>query len=289
MLRVLFLFLFMTISASSKAAEGGGSQYLPGFYGDFGMATTPAAGTYMSNFFGYNWAENKDAESSLLFELPGVLHITESKILGANYWFGFFPYALHTTYTDKATGKEYGRGGAGDMYGVPAILSWKFDDLSIMTFEGIVPPTGAYSKDRILNAGRNSWTFDSNVGVTWSPDNGKYDLSLMFGYMVNTKNNATDYRSGDEVHIDWNVGYFLTDALGIGVGGSYYRQVTPDTGLGVPLNTVEGEASTIGPVITYTMKMGEKDVSFSAKWLHEYDVNNHIPGDYVILRTVFGF
>lgn len=276
----------------SNAAEYGSSQYLPGFYGDFGMGMAPESGTYLSNFFGYNWAENGTDESSLLFELPGVLHFSETKILGGNYAAGFFPYVLRNTYTtvdSNGIKRDLERAGAGDMYGVPILLSWKWEELSFLAFEGIVVPTGAYDKDRLLNAGRNSWTFDQNFSVTWSPDDGKYDLSMTFGYMVNTENTATQYRTGDEVHIDYNVGYFITPALGVGVTGSYYRQVTPDSGLGVPADAIEGEYSSIGPVVSYTLKMGDRDVSFSAKWLHEYDVNNHIPGDYAILRTVLKF
>ncbi len=101
------------------------------------------------------------------------------------------------------------RGGAGDMYGVPISLSWQWKELSFVAFEGIVVPTGAYDKDRLLNAGRNSWTFDNNFGVTWNPDDGKYDFSMMFGYMVNTENNATKYRTGDEVHVDYSAGYYI--------------------------------------------------------------------------------
>ena len=278
-------------SITANAAEYGSSQYLPGFYGDFGMATTPASGTYLSNFLGYNWAENKTDEATLLFELPGVMHVSETKILGGTYSAGFFPYVLRNTYTTKNDGikREMERGGAGDMYGVPISLAWQWKELSFVAFEGIVVPTGAYDKDRLLNAGRNSWTFDNNFGVTWNPDDGKYDFSMMFGYMVNTENNATKYRTGDEIHVDYSAGYYVLPSLGIGVTGSYYRQVTADSGAGVPADTINGEYSSIGPVITYTVKMGERDVSFSAKWLHEYDVNNHIAGDYAILRTGLKF
>ena len=276
---------------AGNAAEYGSSQYLPGFYGDFGMATTPASGTYLSNFLGYNWAENKTDEATLLFELPGVMHVSETKILGGTYSAGFFPYVLRNAYTTKNDGikREMERGGAGDMYGVPISLSWQWKELSFVAFEGIVVPTGAYDKDRLLNAGRNSWTFDNNVGVTWNPDDGKYDFSMMFGHMVNTENNATKYRTGDEVHVDYSAGYYILPSLGIGVTGSYYRQVTADSGTGVPADTINGEYSSIGPVVTYTVKMGDRDVSFSAKWLHEYDVNNHIAGDYAILRTGLKF
>ena len=289
---------FITFLASSSivsAAEYGSSQYLPGFYGDFGMGMSGASGTYLSNFFGYNWAENKTDDNSLLFELPGVMHVSETKMLGGTYSAGFFPYVLRSTYSTKNDGikQEMERGGAGDMYGVPILLSWQFGEVSFLAFEGIVVPTGAYDKDRLLNAGRNSWTFDNNFSATWSPDDGKYDLSLTFGYMVNTENKATNYHTGDEVHVDYSVGYYILPSLGLGVTGSYYRQVTPDSGKGIggihPADTIQGEYSSIGPVLTYTVKMGDRDISFSAKWLHEYDVNNHIAGDYAILRTGFKF
>ncbi|MEI6745958.1 MAG: transporter [Methylococcaceae bacterium] len=282
---------FFSFSTPIMAAEGGSSQYLPGFYGDFGMATTPAAGNYLSNFFGYNWAGNDDNGSSLLFELPGLMRVTEQKVLGGTYSFGFYPYALHTTYntTNNGVKKESARGGAGDMYAVPILLSWQWKELSFAAFEGIVVPTGAYDKNRDLNAGRNTWTFDNNFSMTWLPNDGEYDFSMTFGYMVNTENAATHYKTGDEVHLDYSAGYYLTSALGVGVTGSYYRQVKNDSGLGVPENAISGEYSSIGPVINYTVKMGERDVNFSAKWLHEYNVNNHIAGDYAILRTSLQF
>ena len=57
--KILLKTTFITFLASSSivsAAEYGSSQYLPGFYGDFGMGMSGASGTYLSNFFGYNWA-----------------------------------------------------------------------------------------------------------------------------------------------------------------------------------------------------------------------------------------
>jgi hypothetical protein len=36
-------------------------------------------------------------------------------------------------------------------------------------------------------------------------------------------------------------------------------------------------------------KLFDHDVMFSIKWLHKYHVNNHIAGDYVIMRTIFAF
>lgn len=276
----------------SLAAENGGSSYMPGFYGDFAMANTPAPGNYLNNFAGYFTAEENGNGADLLFELPGVMRVTDTKIAGGNYWAGFFPYVLHTGFSSTAPdGKKDrdSRGGAGDMYALPAALSWQWQDVSILAFEGIVLPTGSYDKNRALNAGRNYWTFDSNLSLTWQPKDTGLDLSITLGYMVNTENPATQYRTGDELHIDYFGGYYIAPHLGVGVTGSYYRQVTPDTGKGVPAGLALAEYSSIGPALMYTAKLGGKDVTFSAKWLHEYDVNNHVPGDYFIMRTVLGF
>lgn len=275
-----------------EAAENGGSSYLPGFYGDFGMAVAPAPGNYLSNFMGYDTAGDDGNGSNLLFELPGVVRVTDTKIAGGNYCVGFFPYVLHTdsvsTTNDGGKNRD-SRGGAGDMYALPIALSWQWRDVSILAFEGIVLPTGSYDKNRNLNSGRNYWTSDSNFAVTWQPEDTPYDLSMVLGYMVNSENDATHYRTGDELHFDYLAGYYVTPRLGVGVAGSYYRQVTPDTGSGVPSGLPLAEYSSIGPALMYTAKFGDKDVTFSVKWLHEYDVNNHIAGDYAILRTILKF
>ncbi len=277
---------------SVKAAENGGSSYLPGFYGDFGMAITPGPGNYVNNFFGYNTAGNDAAGSNLLFELPGLIRITDTKIIGGNYWFGFFPYVLHTESSnarpDGSINRD-ARGGAGDMYALPLAITWRWEEFSLLAFEGIVLPTGSYEKNRSLNAGRNYWTMDTNVSMTWLPKNTSWDFSVTLGYMVNTENPATQYRTGDELHFDYLVGYYFLPHFGAGVTGSYYKQITADTGNGVPAGLALAEYSSIGPALMYNIKIAEKEVSFSAKWLHEFDVNNHIAGDYAILRTVFQF
>ena len=290
-----YLLLYTAIllfTSAVNAAEGGGSSYMPGFYGDFGMAVAPEPGNYLSNFMGYNTVGNDANGSNLLFELPGIIRVTDTKIAGGNYWVGFFPYVLHTdSVSTQANGTKTraDRGGAGDMYALPIALSWQWRELSILAFEGVVLPTGSYEKTRSLNSGRNYWTSDTNLGLTWLPKGTNFDLSMVLGYMVNTENSATQYRTGDELHLDFMGGYYITPQLGVGIAGSYYRQITPDTGNGVPAGIPLAEYSSIGPALMYTVKLGEKDVTFSAKWLHEYDVNNHIPGDYAILRTILKF
>lgn len=281
---------FILTTSFAQATEGYVSRYLPSFYGDFGMGITAASGYYLDNYLGYRNTDSAGLGYNLGFELPGIVVVTDTKIATGKYTFAFYPTALYHELKVPNTGATLNtaRGGAGDMYAVPIKLSWDWETVSFGIFSGIVIPTGTYEKSSPLNAGRNYWTFDNNAVFTWHPAGG-YQLSLDFGYMVNTENKATHYRTGDEMHLNYLVGYALNDSVNIGVLGSYYRQLLPDTGSGVGTSGNMGEASTIGPVASYTVKLGERHVFFSLKWLHEYNVRNRDPSDYVMLRTAFKF
>jgi len=274
------------------ASENNNSNYVPGFYGDFGMALKQESGWYLDNFaMGYT-AVDAGVGSNSVMELPGIGYATDAKIAGGSYALSIYPgvvYAENNYALNGGSKKQSSRVGAGDIYAIPVQLSWQFGDVSVLAFEGIAIPVGSYWKNRELSAGLNHWTFDSNISVTWQPDDGNYELSLNFGHMVNTENTSTHYRTGHELHLDYMAGYYVTEKLGVGVTGSYYKQITPDSGSGITAGAIQGVGGSIGPVLTYTVKLDGKDVNFSAKWLHEYDVNNHTPGDYAIVRTTLSF
>ena len=48
----LVTFLLLCFPLELKATESGGSNYLPGFYGDFMMAVMPEQGFFFNNFRG---------------------------------------------------------------------------------------------------------------------------------------------------------------------------------------------------------------------------------------------
>ncbi len=282
----------ITVALPAHASENNASNYVPGFYGDFGMALSQKPGWYLDNFaMGYTTV-NTEVGSNSVLEMPGIGYAAETKIVGGNYALSIYPAAVYAenNYTVKAAPqKQSARVGAGDIYAIPVQLSWQVGAVSVLIFEGLSIPVSSYQQNRDLNPGLNHWTFDSNLSMTWQPDDGTYDVSLNIGHMANTENTATHYRSGDELHLDYMVGYYLTEALGAGITGSYYKQITADSGSGIIGNPLQGVGSSIGPVMTYTIKLYNKDVSFSAKWLHEYNVNNHTPGDYAIVRTTLNF
>lgn len=278
-----FALLCCLSSFGTYATEGGGSNYLPGFYGDFGMADFPKQGTYFYNFFAAY--QDTASQSGTLLEMPGVIHVSGMEFLGGRYITAVFPGLLASK--DSSGGGHYDRVGLGDFYFIPGGLNWEFGDLKLFLFEGIVAPTGRYEVGD-FNTGRNYWTFDHNLLMTWKlPANN--ELSVSFGYMNNLKNQATGYRSGDEFHFDYMLGHYFGEQFGLGVVGSHYRQVTADAAPFGSALMQPGEASSIGPVVTYIPKINGKEIAVSLKWMREFNVSGRLPQEYLICKVFVEF
>ena len=58
----------------------------------------------------------------------------------------------------------------------------------------------------MLNLGRNYYSLDIPVTYTYFNPKSGIDISLTAGLMVNWRNPDTDYRTGNEFHVDWLVG-----------------------------------------------------------------------------------
>ncbi len=271
--------LLVFASMPLKASESSGSNYLPGFYGDFMMAVMPEKGTFFNSFF--TAYQDGNGQTGTLLEMPGILHATGQKLLGGNFIVGLYPGLLATQDHNND------RFGLGDAYLIPVALSWQWGNLTALAFEGIVAPTGYYKKGA-LNAGRNVWTFDHILSLTWQLP-AHNELSMTVGYMNNLKNPATDYYSGDEFHFDYLLGHYFKPEFGIGITGSHYRQTTADHAPTNVLISEYNEASSIGPVVMFSPHFAGRDVTLSLKWLHEFNVHSRAAQDYLIWRLFIPF
>lgn len=280
LLSVLCLWIGLAwYTPADLAGENGGTNYLPGFYGDFGMAVMPERGTFLNNFMAAT--VDRAGEYPAGFEMPGILHVTDQRLLGGRYLVGFYP-ALAGLGDPKT-----GRFGLADSYVIPAALNWRWGRLTALAYEGIVVPTGRYRKGE-LNAGRNLWTFDHILSLTYALPY-HWEVSATFGYMNNLRNPATHYQSGDEFHFDYLVGYYLRPEVGLGITGSWFRQTTADRAPAGAEAAAFGEAATIGPVLMVAPRLGGREVTLSLKWLHEFNVSGRPPGDYWVWRAFMAF
>lgn len=193
------------------------------------------------------------------------------------------------------------RGGLGDISVTP-LLNWKKCDFNFSLGCNIFVPIGSYSADRIINLGRNYWSFDPTFAFTWLHPKRGHEISFVTGVMFNTENTATDYSSGNEFHVDFNVAQHFSKRFAVGVLGYYYHQLTDDTGPlvdranavlpSIGLNGIggfRGEAFGLGLGVAYTARIGCKDVTFILKGMEDLHSKSRFDNTMFMFSFALGF
>jgi len=295
----LILTVAVLFTPTSEAAEGGYSNYIPGSYGDFGMALEPPGKLTLRNDFYYYGADVSRSVRSGLAEVGAdleffmsfttLLYKPEVEILGGQYAYGVFVPLVALDIESSISGAGMTRrsdddtAGLGDIAWIPVMLFWNSGNLHASLAEFIVSPTGDYDVDNAINDGLNYWSFDSNIALTCLNEETGQDYSFNLGHIYNTENDDTDYQTGQEIHLDVVANQFLSETFAVGVHGFYLKQITGDDGSGAILGDFEAEAMGVGPALMWGTAIGEQDVTFIAKWLAEFDVENRLEGDHVYL------
>ena len=293
-LLVLMLLIGATIFSSTVlATEGGGGAY-PNGAEDFMVGALPPPGTYFLNYLEYYRATSfRDKDGDRLmpkFELDVVadvfrlIHVTKYKIFGASWAMHVFVPIVHME-LEASMGKDHTTG-LGDIIVDPFILGWHFKNFHLITGADIYIPSGNYNKRRLTNTGRNYWTFEPIVALTYLSDNG-IELSGKFMYDINLENPATDYKSGQEFHFDYTAGYHLNKCLALGAGGYYYQQTTNDEVDGDKVGTdgFKGRTVGLGPMASYNYK----NMFFTLKWQKEFEVENRPQGNNFWFKFMYAF
>lgn len=283
--------LLLTVHPAD-ATEGGGGAY-PNGAEDFMSGAVPPPGTYFINYFTH-YSADKLADNNGNKILPGFklratadvlrfIHVTDKQILGASWAMHLFLPLVNLDVTLPWAGKS--KNGIGDIIIDPFILAWHGKNWHAATGLDIFIPTGGYDKNDPVNpgVGRNYWTFEPIVAATYVTDNG-YEVSAKFMYDFNSRNNETNYQSGNEFHVDYALGKQI-DKFTFGAAGYYYQQVTDDALKGVTVTDRKGSAVAIGPALKYDYK----NMSFSLKYLFEAEACNRPQGDNLWFKFVYAF
>ncbi len=278
------------------ATEGGGGAY-PNGTEDFMAGALPPPGTYFKNYLTYYTASKfkdnngndliPDFKLKVAADVLRFIHVTDYKILGANWAVhAFIPLVYQDVKNPPPPFKDDDRFGLGDIIVDPIILGWHSRNLHVTAGLDIYIPTGSYNKDRAANTGRNYWTFEPVLGVTYLSDGG-FELSAKFMYDYNTENDDTKYQSGQEFHFDYLIGYHIDKQWTVGLNGYCYFQVTEDelNGNKVGSDGFEGRVFALGPAVQY----GYKNMSFTAKWQPEFEARNKPEGNKFWFNFVYAF
>ncbi|RUP07904.1 MAG: hypothetical protein EKK38_17305 [Hyphomicrobium sp.] len=279
----------------ARAAEGGLTNYVPGYYGDFAVAVAPQKGLYVyGTAYSYQAklkgpAVPDTVSASAMLYLGGFQYVTDYKFLGATYAFGSY-----TTFLDANTGAkappfdlDASVSNRGDTSISPLVLYWAFGNFYVSAYQSIIMPTGAYRDGAALNSSRNYFSFDSVVAMTWLDQKQGYEISLVPGIMFNTENPSTHYRTGNEFHLDGMLNKYFSQSFAVGLHGYFYSQFTDDSGAGAP--DIQSSSAGIGPALLWNTTSIGVPGKIVGKWLHEIDATNRFQGDILSVTAALKF
>lgn len=289
-----------TLSFGTLADEGGVSFWLPGNFGSFGAAPSDP-GWALGVIYYHGFADAKgaktftrggritaglDATSDFVFLLPTYTFATPVaggqaaiSVAGA---FGRVKAGVDATLTSAGGATVRGsetdsRTGVSDLYPT-ATLKWARGVHYYMAYGAAGVPVGIYDAGRLANLGLNHWALDAGVGYTYFNEKSGNELSAVLGFTYNFENDDTDYRNGNDLHLDWAASHFFSPTFHAGVVGYFYKQVTGDSGAGATLGDFKSRVSGFGPQAGAFFKVGEQKWYANLKGYYEFEAQNRPKG-----------
>jgi hypothetical protein len=290
----------------AHATEGGASHYVPGTYNDFAAGVFGQSGLYFRNdFFAYHGEISKapiggrlfnDVDQRVWMNSLKFSLLTDWGFIGARYGATFtlpimlYGFAEGFLELEGQRRDQDDRTGIGDLYVAPIQLNWHWADHHLTFSQGVYLPTGSYDRHRVINLGRNYWSFDSNLTYTWLSQTRGHEVTFNAGYLLNTRNTASDYRSGNEFHVDFLFAQHFTSHFAVGVPGYWYKQVTGDDADMLDqlnLGSFRGEAAGLGLALLFKPAVAGKDVNVVLKWVHDIHARRRFEGSEIMLSVAF--
>lgn len=291
------------------AGEGGGSHYVPGTQNEFLLGVFGPAGFYLRNdtwYYDYdvgahvrNGSAVGSAKQTVLLNTTKLSYLTDAEILGARYGASVaLTYVLDADISGSVTSGPFGfdKGtsisGFSDAYIAPLLLNWAEGNQHFTFKLAAYAPTGTFDDSKALNTSRNYWTGEIGGAYTYFDPQSGFEVSANFGYLHNWENPETDYRSGDEVHLDWTVAHHASPSFTYGLSGYFYSQIEADEGnVAGPLDGSDINAWSygLGPVVQWNVPVGDKTMGIVAKALFDLDAQDRLTGDMYMLSLTYAF
>ncbi|WP_052362621.1 transporter [Falsirhodobacter sp. alg1] len=287
-------------------AEGASSHYLPGTAGDLGFALPPAAGFQFANIL---WSQsgaaqkavvqgnvNLDLDVNVTLDILALTYTLANPVWGATYTFGAsLPFGSASLDAD-ILGPNGGRFGASqssfalsDAAITPIQLNWATGRWAFELSQAVIVASGEYDVDDKVNLGRNYTSFDTAGAVTWLDPATALEVSVAAGLMINTENNDTDYRTGNEFHMDFAVNHMVLPTFSYGVRGYYYDQVSADSGEGATLGDFKSSALGLGAGFVWLPAAASSKLSIAGRYMTDIEATNRFESDYAQLLVGWKF
>ncbi len=303
---VCCLLAVMAFSNKDAVLAGGGQAY-PNGAEAFMVGMMPPPGITLVNYAYFGYAgklkdDNGDEQEFFDRAVVGgdilrLIWISKFKLLNASYGQHIFFGAINKDIDFNAPVGSRLREHYSDfntLYVIysPLLLGWHLDQGRLhvaVSASDIYIPLYNEDKGNMASVGRNFWTFEPVLAITYFPMP-NLETSIKFMYDFNT--HQTDYEPGppvkvgrdpgQEFHFDFNVSWGLTDYLRLGINGYFYQQVTSDDYDGIKkypgplyealseLEDSKSRAFALGPGVMYK----NKNFMATLRYQHEFGVRN---------------
>jgi hypothetical protein len=304
---LLALSLTLLPWASTRADEGGVPFWLSGGYSSFD-AVPQQPGWYMPTqvyYYNGNASATKnfqrgDSLSAGLNSQAAFVFFTPTWVPDEK-WFGGQPsFALtfgggwnSTSASLSASTVHLGTltfdrsdtdSGGTDLY-PQAQIAWTSGYNSWMTYVTGDLPVGSYSSTRLSNIGLGHTAIDAGGAYTYFNTKGGFEASAILGFTYNGMNTRTNYQSGVDSHLDFDISQFLSDNWQVGIVGYVYYQLTDDSGSGDHVGSFKSRIAAVGPEVGYAFTAGGLQWYANLRGYKEFWAENRIEG-YAVYATL---
>jgi hypothetical protein len=276
----------------AMATEGGGSVYPVGVE-NFVCCALPPPGTY-GIVYAEHYSADKVRGNAGEVVTPPTFKVRATAIANRIVWVSpqqvaGASWGLHAILpvvdldVNVAPGMSQHKFGQGDLV-LGTALGWHHSpNLHTLAALDVYAPTGRYERGDLANIGRNYWAVQPVAGVSYiDPAGFNGDAKVMWTF--NGRNKDTDYRSGQELIVDYALGWGFGNGWTAGVGGYVYQQIDDDKQNGADVPNNKGRALAVGPSIKYDSGKGW---FVTAKYQAESSVRNRAQGQAFWLKAVF--
>lgn len=294
----------LAMGPNAHAAEGGTSFYLLGSRGPMAGFTPPPGVYFQNDLYLYSGKANvdlnlggklvADVDAKALINLSTVLWVSPWQVMGGSLAFtATMPFG-GPKITGKIVPSPLSMSDSITTLGDPVLgtfVGWRHGDFHWQTGVSVNVPVGNYQSGEIANLSFNHWAADIYAATTWMSRAMGLELSAAIGITFNGEDPATHYKNGMDFHIEGTITQHLSQAFDIGLVGYYYKQLTDDSGSGVPpvLGGFRGRVAALGATAGYNFQLGKLPVSTRIKYFHEFEARNRLKSDTVFLTVAIPF
>jgi hypothetical protein len=304
---LLVLALALSPWTSTRADEGGVSFWLPGQYASFAAVPSQPGWYIPTQLYYYNGSadttktfQRGDSANLGLSSRAALIFFTPTWVPNEK-WFGGQPsFSLtfgggwnSTSANLSASSAMLGTqtlnrsdsdSGGMDLY-PQAQIAWTSGKNNWMAYVTGDLPVGSYSSTRLSNIGLGHTAIDVGGAYTYLNNTSGFEASATLGFTYNGMNTSTNYQSGVDSHLDWDVSQFLSQNWQVGLVGYVYYQLTADSGSGDHVGSFKSRVVSIGPEVGYSFTVGGLQWYANLRGYWEFWAQNRLEG-YALFATM---